>query len=149
MSLNSFLVVAAIAAGMMIAAQGIINGRLASHIGGPVQAAFISFAVGLIALFLVNLVLGHRIPYASALAEVPRWAWIGGVLGAVMVTLAATAVPRIGVATYVSAVIAGQLAAAIAYDHYGMLGQQVREATPLRLLGVAFLAIGVFLIRKF
>ena len=74
---------------------------------------------------------------------IPLW------FGVMMVVLAATAVPRIGVATYVSAIITGQLTAAILYDHYGILGQTVREATPLRLLGVGFLILGIILIRRF
>ena len=65
------------------------------------------------------------------------------------VALAAFAVPRIGVATYISALIAGQLTAAIFYDHFGLFGQAVREITPLRLLGVLFMGAGVYLIRRF
>ena len=84
----------------------------------------------------------------SALAS-PAWIWLGGLMGVVMVVLAATAVPRIGVATYVSAIIAGQLAAAVLYDHFGALGQPVREASPLRLAGVGLMVLGVILIRRF
>lgn len=149
MNFNTLLVLAAIGAGVMIPLQGVINGRLATYIGGPVQAAFVSFAVGLMALVAINIAMGHRLPQSGTLAGAPWWIWLGGFLGVMMVVLAATAVPRIGVATYVSAIIAGQLTAAIAYDHFGVLGQTVREATPLRILGVVFLVIGVILIRRF
>lgn len=149
MGTNTWLLFAALCAGLMIPAQGIVNGRLASLIGGPVQAALVSFGVGFIALVALNLALRHPIPPAAAVAGAPPWVWIGGLMGVVMVTLAATAVPRIGVATYVSAIIAGQLTAAIAYDHYGVFGQAVREATPMRLLGVLFMGLGVYLIRRF
>ena len=142
------LILATMIAGAMIASQGIINGRMSAVMGGPLQAALVSFSVGWLALMAVNLMLGHRPPPASDIAGAPWWAWMGGLMGAVVVTLAAAAVPRIGVATYVSAFIAGQLTAAVFYDHYGVLGQQVREATPTRLLGVAFLALGVYLIRR-
>lgn len=145
----NLLVALAVMAGMMISAQGVVNGRLALHMGGPIQAALISFSVGWIALLAVNLALGHSLPVAGALQVAPWWAWAGGLMGAVVVTLAATAVPRIGVATYVSAFIAGQLTAAVFYDHYGLMGQAVREATPLRLLGVALLGLGVYLIRRY
>ncbi|HBH90594.1 MAG TPA: EamA-like transporter family protein, partial [Hyphomonadaceae bacterium] len=43
-----------LASGMMIAAQGAINGRLSAAIGGPVQAATVSFCVGLTCLVIVN-----------------------------------------------------------------------------------------------
>lgn len=149
MNLGTVMVFAAIFAGAMIAAQGVINGRMAVHMGGPMQAALISFSVGWIALMSLNLSLGHPLPVADALRTAPWWAWAGGLMGAIVVTLAAWAVPKIGVATYVSAFIAGQLAAAVAYDHFGILGQQVREASPLRLIGVALLAAGVYLIRRY
>ena len=149
MNLNTLFVFGAILGGMLIAAQGIVNGRLSSHLGGPLPAAFVSFSVGLVALTLLNIVTGTKIPGVKTLESIPLWAFVGGLLGTYVVVLAAAAVPRIGVATHVSAMIAGQLTAAIIYDHYGFLGQQVREATPLRLLGVAFLAVGVYMIRRF
>jgi len=143
------IVVMAVLAGTMIAAQGVVNGRMAFHMGGPMQAAFISFTIGWIALLALNLAFGNRLPVLEAVGAAPWWAWLGGLMGAVVVTLAAFAVPRIGVATYVSAFIAGQLTAALFYDHFGILGQAVREITPLRLLGVLFMGIGVYLIRRF
>ena len=145
----NLLVLFAVLAGTMIAAQGVVNGRMAVYIGGPIQAALISFSVGWIALLVVNLALGHSIPVISTVQTAPWWAWAGGLMGAIVVTLAATAVPRIGVATYVAAFIAGQLTAAVVYDHFGIMGQAVREVTPMRLLGVVFLGLGVYLIRRF
>ena len=135
---TNLLIILGMASGAMIAAQGAINGRLGSLIGGPVQAATISFSVGLSCLVLLNLAMGNRFAFSNALSQLPWWGWIGGALGAVMVTGSALAVPRIGVATWVVAVIAGQLIAAVLYDQFGAFGQTVREATPLRLLGVGF-----------
>ena len=143
------IVIMAVLAGTMIAAQGVVNGRMAAAMGGPMQAAFISFSVGWIALVALNLIFGNNLNVVQAAQTAPWWAWLGGLMGAVVVTLAAFAVPKIGVATYVSAFIAGQLTAALFYDHFGLLGQTVREITPLRLLGVVFMGAGVYLIRRF
>ena len=84
--------------GTLIAAQGAINGRLAGGIGGPIQAAFISFSIGWLVLLALNIALGHRLPSHAQIASIPAWAWVGGLIGAIMVTSSATAVPRIGVA---------------------------------------------------
>lgn len=149
MQWSGLLVGAGVAAGMLIAAQGAINGRLASHVGGPIQAALISFSVGWIVLFALNIALRHSIPAGQAVAAVPWWAWLGGALGAFMVAMAATAVPRIGVAAWVSAVIAGQLMAAVVYDQLGAFGQPVRDITWPRVAGVLMLAGGVYLIRRY
>lgn len=135
--------------GTMIAAQGAINGKLSAAIGGPLQAAVVSFTVGLMALIIANLALGNRFAFGNAVSSLPWWGWVGGLLGAVMVASSALAVPRVGVVAWVSAVIAGQLVAGLIYDQYGAFGQAVREITPLRLVGVAFLALGVYLVRRF
>lgn len=148
-SLANIIIVLAMMAGTLIAAQGVVNGRMAAYMGGPLQAAFVSFSVGWLALLAVNLAFGNDLPFLHAAREAPWWAWVGGLGGAVVVTLAAFSVPRIGVATYVSAFIAGQLTAALFYDHFGIFGQTVREITPLRLLGVVFMGAGVYLIRRF
>jgi len=149
MNFGTLLVGLGFVCGMMIAAQGAINGRLSGAMGGPLQAALVSFSVGWVALLVLNIGLGHRPPALTAITNLPWWVWVGGLLGAVMVASSATAVPRIGVAAWVSAVIAGQLAAAVFYDQIGAFGQAVRPASPLRLLGVAFLLAGVYLVRRF
>lgn len=149
MSFGYFLVGLGIVCGALMAAQGAINGQLADGIGGPLQAALISFAVGSAVLLAVNMVLGHSIPNSQQVAALPWWAWVGGILGAIGVASAALAVPKIGVAAWVAAFIAGQLAAAVVYDQFGAFGQEVRTATPLRLVGVGFLVLGVYLVRRF
>ncbi|WP_300377872.1 DMT family transporter [Henriciella sp.] len=149
MPVGNLLVGLGFICGTLIAAQGAINGRLAGGIGGPIHAALISFSVGWLALLALNIILGHRIPSYGQAMSVPWWAWVGGLIGAVMVTSSATAVPRIGVAAWVSAVIAGQLTAAVMYDQFGAFGQAVRPATPLRLLGIGFLVLGVYMVRRF
>lgn len=149
MPVGNLLVGLGFICGTLIAAQGAINGRLAGGVGGPVQAALISFSIGWVALLAVNIALGHKVPSIGQTFTVPWWAWVGGLIGAVMVASSATAVPRIGVAAWVSAVIAGQLAAAVMYDQFGAFGQAVRPATPLRLLGIGFLVLGVYLVRRF
>lgn len=149
MPVGNLLVGLGFICGTLIAAQGAINGRLAGGVGGPIQAALISFSIGWVALLAVNIALGHKVPSIGQTFTVPWWAWVGGLIGAVMVASSATAVPRIGVAAWVSAVIAGQLAAAVMYDQFGAFGQAVRPATPLRLLGIGFLVLGVYLVRRF
>ncbi len=149
MPIGAFLVLLGFMSGGLIASQGAINGRLAGYAGGPLPAALISFTVGWITLMLMNLLTRRTWPASDQFAGAPWWIWIGGAVGALMVSSAAFAVPRIGIATWVSAVIAGQLISALLLDHIGAFGQTVREITPMRLVGAAFLATGVILIRKF
>ena len=64
-------------------------------------------------------------------------------------TLALVLVPRVGAATYLSAMIAGQLLASVVIDHFGHMGLAVREITPGRVVGVVLVLAGMAAIRVF
>lgn len=134
-------------AGAAVAAQAGVNATLARGVGGPVHAALVSFAVGTLALAFVAIARHDPLPTAGALAELPLWAWIGGLLGAFFVTVAIVAAPRLGAAALVAAVIAGQLGAALVIDHFGWAGFEPRAATLQRVAGVGLLALGALLVR--
>jgi transporter family-2 protein len=58
------------------------------------------------------------------------------------------AAPRIGVATVVVMLVAGQLAMALLLDHFGWIGLPVREISPMRLTGVALVLVGAFVFTR-
>ena len=118
-------VLLALAAGALLAAQGPIFARLAVHAGGPVQAAIVAFATALLALLILGVATGTGLPRFAGLARMPAWLWTGGLIGMAMVLLSIHAVPRIGVAVFVAAVVCGQLIAALAYDHTGAFGLEL------------------------
>ena len=60
----------------------------------PVNAAFVSFAVGTAALGLLAAVL-HTRPDITAAKALPWYAWVGGLYGAIFVVAAAWAVARL------------------------------------------------------
>lgn len=136
-----------ILAGGAVAAQAGVNATLARGVGGPVHAALISFSVGTLALAAVALARRADLPTASAFAALPWWAWVGGLLGAVYVTIAVMAAPRLGAGALVAGTIAGQLIAALAIDHFGWVGFAERAATLPRILGVGLLVAGAALVR--
>lgn len=136
-----------LAAGMMVAAQAGINAQLARHLGDPVMAAFVSFAVGTLALALVLVARQPNLPGAAHLAAVPAWAWVGGLLGAFFVTMAAVAAPRIGAVSLVAFVVCGQFLASLLLDHFGVLGFPERAVTLGRVAGVGLLIAGAALVR--
>lgn len=150
MSNNSyFFLVLALVAGMMMPTQGAINTKLATYVENPVSAAFISFAVGTIALFIYLIATGIPLSALANAKEAPLIAWTGGLLGAFFVSAVAASVPRIGVALTFSLVIAGQMLITLFLDHFGFLGVPVKEISLVRVLGVTLITIGVILIRKF
>jgi len=137
-----------LAGGAMIALQGPINATLGRAVGSPVNAALISFLVGTLALALVAGV--QRVGADAALVRaLPWWGWIGGLCGAVFVTAATYAAPRIGVANMLTLGIASQLVMAVALDHAGVLGIPMRPLTGGRLVGIALVVVGALLVRRF
>jgi len=140
----SYLVFALLA-GAMLPIQFGINAQLAHWVGGSIRAAFVSFVVGAAALLVAVLFAQRGIPDRAG--DAPWWVWIGGVLGAFYVLGSIVTAPKLGAATLVALILAGQAIASLLVDHYGWVGFDENPVTPLRLLGVALLAGGVALVR--
>ncbi|HEY8563621.1 MAG TPA: DMT family transporter [Pyrinomonadaceae bacterium] len=144
-----FFIFLALLAGMAMPTQATVNAKLAGSVGNPVTAAFISFAVGTVALFVYMLLTGVPLSSLTASKNAPLVAWIGGFLGAFFVSVMATVVPRIGVALAFSLAIGGQMLVTLLIDHTGWLGVPERPINLYRVLGAALITVGVVLIRKF
>ncbi|WP_189994226.1 DMT family transporter [Thalassobaculum fulvum] len=139
-------VVLALLSGALLAAQGPILARLATYAGGPIQAAIVAFSIGLAALVTVCLVSGGALPRPSGIVRMPVWLWAGGLIGTSLLVLTLLAVPRIGVTTFAAAVVCGQLIAALAYDHTGAFGLELRRIEIRDVAGVVLLLAGLLMI---
>jgi len=136
-------------AGVLMPTQAAINNRLSGEVNSPVLAAFISFAVGVVALFVYILMTGIPLGNLSSAKNAPMIAWTGGLCGAFFVTATVFVVPRLGVALTFSILILGQMLATLPIDHFGFLGTTVREINLPRIIGVILVLLGVFIIRRF
>ncbi|MES2835721.1 MAG: DMT family transporter [Pseudomonadota bacterium] len=134
-------------AGAATALQAPINARMMTAVGSPVNAAFMSFLVGTVALGLLALSLQAR-PDMAAARGLPPWAWLGGLCGAVFVVAATWGVPRLGVATTITLMVAGQLVLSLALDHFGAFGVPQQPLNLTRIAGVALVVGGVLLVRR-
>ena len=142
-------IIMALLLGAILPLQATINMRLSKLVGGPVVSAFVSFSVGTIGL-LLYLVIARQIHLnAIPFRQTSWWMWIGGLLGAFFVAGIVILLPRLGVALSFSLVIAGQMAIAILFDHFGWMGTTIREISLGKIAGALLLIAGVFLIRKF
>jgi len=139
----------ALAAGVMIPFQAGINTQLAQLVGSPIRAAFVSFVVGTIALLLLSGLVLKPLPSASRLAGAPWWLWTGGLFGAFYVAGNIVSAPKLGAATLIAAIVAGQSLASILIDQFGWVGFKEHHVSPGRLVGMAFVLGGVALVRLF
>jgi transporter family-2 protein len=131
--------------GMTVALQPSINARIAQRVG-ILESAFISFAVGTLALLLVVLMSSRGT--LKGIYGAAWWELTGGILGALFVSLTILVVPRIGTAAAMSAIIAAQLATGFVLDHFGLFGFKVLPFDLKRLIGLAFLLLGAGLILR-
>lgn len=147
---NTYLyLLIALLAGAMMPTQAATNSKMSLFVGSPILAAFVSFLVGTVALFVYALLSGETLASLVEARNAPPIAWIGGFLGAFFVAAAVMLVPRIGVAMTFSLFIAGQMIVTLVLDHFGLLGVPVKEVSLARIGGILLITAGVVLIRKY
>ncbi len=139
--------VLAVIGGILLAVQAPTNALLGKASCSPVVAAFISFLIGTIALGAAVAGTSGRL-FDPSLKQVPWYAWLGGFYGAFFVAVAAFGAPRVGVGVLLTAAIAGQLAAALVLDHFGLFGLPRHPVTLTRAAGLVLVLIGAALVRK-
>jgi transporter family-2 protein len=139
----------AVMLGVAIGLQPTINARLGNFTGEAALAALISTLTSSTCLILYILILRPELPSWGQLRVGPWWMWTGGIIGAIYVAISLNIAQRLGATVLVAVVLIGQMVAAIVIDHYGLLGLDQQEISPLRILGVIFLIVGVILIRVF
>lgn len=127
--------------------QAAINTQLAKFVGGSVLAAFISFLIGTVVLFLVLLMRSDlSANFQASAISAPAWLYIGGALGALYVTATIILLPKIGVTATVLGIVCGQITMSLLIDHYGAFGMPVRPLTMLRMGGAALVVLGLSLV---
>lgn len=140
-------VACAVAVGLVLPLQALINARLGHMTQGPLLAAFYSFLVGTCALAIALLVTRTPLPAMRELVALPPWLWTGGLIGAGFVLCGTLLVPQLGAAGLICLIVLGQLAGSLLLDHYGILGS-VRQVDAVRLLGALLVAAGVVLVLR-
>ena len=142
-----FAAFACVLGGMLAAVQAPTNAMLGRSLNSPVNASFVSFAVGTLTLGVICLILRVR-PDLGAAAAQPAYVWLGGIYGAVFVAAAAFSAPRLGVASTMTLFVAGQLVASLLIDHVGAFGVTPKPVNLVRLAGLALVFGGVVLVRR-
>ena len=136
----------AILAGAIIAAQGPIYARMTEGLSHPLNTTLLAFATATVVLTCLHPVTKTVFPSAAQIKALPFWVWVGGVLGICVVLLSIAAVPRLGGAGFIVAVIVGQLAASLIFDQVGAFGLSIRAVTWQAVAGVALMGAGAALV---
>lgn len=143
-----FPLMLAAGAGVSIVVQQALNAKVRGALDSAAWAGFASYLVGLACMAVFVVMLREPWPTPAAMARIPWWAWSGGLFGAIFIGLSVELVPIIGAATFIALLVAGQMAASVVFDHYGLLGLAQRPIDLPRVIGVCLLIAGVALIRR-
>lgn len=141
----------AVFAGVALAVQSRINAELGVRLHDGIAAATVSFGSGL--LILAALVPGtprgrrglRALRAALREGSLRPWQCIGGVCGAFLVATQGLAVPSLGVAVFMVALVAGQSASSLAVDRAGLGPAGPHAVTARRLAGAALTVLAVLL----
>ena len=141
------LVLLAVAAGVSVVVQQVLNADLRASLSSAAWAAFMSYVVG--SLTMAVALLAMREPWISTegIAKSWAWSWTGGVFGTIYIVASILLLPHLGAATVVALLVTGQMLGSLALDHYGLFGLTPHSLDPLRLTGATLLIVGVVLIR--
>jgi bacterial/archaeal transporter family-2 protein len=131
--------------GGLVALQAPINSGLGKAIG-TWQAAFVSFAIGTVALAIIASLATGGLGQVAGVRDVSLVYLTGGLLGAAYVTSILVTVRALGAGVVVAVTIAGQLAISVVVDHFGLIGVGKQPITVARVVGVALLAAGTYLV---
>lgn len=137
----------AVVSGCMVAFQSRINGALADEIGS-FAAAGASFATGLMLLTLFFTTPSFRrhlkaVPVAVRAGGLRWWQLLGGVGGGCLVSTQTYAVPLVGVAAFLIAVVGGQGASALWVDRQGWGPAPPMSLSWMRVSGALLAVSGV------
>lgn len=145
---QAILVLTALFAGMLLPIQAALNTRLGRELGSPIFGSLASFLVGTLGIIVYVLLSRPAFAGTEAVRTMPYHLWLGGLCGAIYVTVVTIAAPRLGVATLTGLAVAGQMAVSAALDHWGLLGLPVNPLTPSRAAGLVLVVLGVVLIQR-
>ncbi|AKM32383.1 hypothetical protein AB870_00275 [Pandoraea faecigallinarum] len=139
--------IVAMAAGAAVPFQAGSNASLGRALGHPLWATVASLLVSLLVVIPVLIGMRAGLPKLAAAARGPWWLWIGGVAGVAYITAALVLTPRLGAASFIVCVVAGQVVASLLIDHFGLMGLPAKPVNLVRVAGVAIIVAGMLLVQ--
>jgi transporter family-2 protein len=147
--MNLLLMLAAIAAGITSALQSGSNQMMQKSLAAPLWSVAIISAITLMGALVLPLVVGEKAPSGALFAQVPWWAWIGGLFGLSFVVATVFVSSKLGAGLFVGLLVTASTVTSLLLDHYGWMGFDVHRAGIGRIAGGLLMIAGVALIGAF
>lgn len=130
-------------AGGLIPIMAVLNARLGRALGDALFAPMALFIVALTASVIIGLSFRSESVNLNALIDTNPINLAGGLIVCFYVLSATLLAPKIGVGNFIMFAVVSQVFVAACIDHFGLFGAVVRELNPMRLIGLAFLVLGL------
>jgi bacterial/archaeal transporter family-2 protein len=137
----------AFSAGVSFVFQQAVNANLRIEIASAWWAGFISYLGGTLAMLLMAALLLQPWPSMQMIYRSHWLSWTGGFFGAIYIAISILLLPRLGAATVIALIVAGQMIGSLAFDQFGLLGVPIHPLNMFRLAGAALLVLGAILVR--
>ena len=136
-----------VVAGCFIAIQSVLNsslGQRAGNLGAVLLLTFVSVG-GLVFLIIC-------FPSTASFKNLPGFSewylYLGGLLGIAILAAPILLVPKIGTTSTLISIVLGQSIMALLIDQFGMFASPKVEISIARIIGVAFVAVGAYLVGR-
>jgi transporter family-2 protein len=140
-------IVLAVAAGFFVPLQSLMNARTSDVLGGAFWATLVNFASGTLMAIALLAIIRAPVPSLEQVSRIPFYGWVSGFAGVLFVAQAAFTVPKLGAATMLAMIIAGQMVGSIVFDYFGIL-QPPHPVTWHKIAGAVLLLAGAWLVLR-
>jgi len=141
------LLLLSVGLGVVLTVHLAMNGMVGAAINNPRVGNALFWCIGA-AMALIIGFSGWQSGALGNLLQVNPILLTAGAMGASLVFGIAYLIPRVGAGPFTYALLAGQIVSAMVLSHYGWLGSPKQPITPMGVLGVVVMVIGVILTKR-
>jgi transporter family-2 protein len=148
MNNSAYLLLPAIA-GILLSSQIAVEMKTRAIFGHFIPVSVVAFGMAFLASLIWAWWTGtNALPSIQQLSETKWYHYLGGVARVTYLIFVTTASAKFGNGTTCAIVVVAQLFAASLIEHFGFFGVPVFKINPQRMMGIAFLIMGVFWVGK-
>ena len=133
--------------GVVLTVHLAMNGMVGATINNARVGNAVFWCVGAVTAVIIGLSRWQS-GALSGLTQVNPILLTAGAMGASLVFGIAYLIPRVGAGPFTYALLAGQIISAMVLSHYGWLNSPKQPITPMGILGVIVMVIGIILTRR-
>ncbi|MGA8169519.1 MAG: DMT family transporter [Methylocystis sp.] len=138
-----------IIAGALQALGAVMSAQLRISLTNPWLALAVLFGLNFFFFAGLFAVAPRPLPSIEGIGSVPWWAPLAGLTGAVAVFAGLAFIDKIGAGPVNGLIITANLLTSLAIDHFGLMNMPTHSLNVWRVVGSAFMAVGIACISLF